>query len=39
MSEISIRPAERRDVPRLTEIYNYYVTHTAVTFRPRALHD
>jgi phosphinothricin acetyltransferase len=32
MSEILIRSAERRDVPRLTEIYNYYVIHTAVTF-------
>jgi phosphinothricin acetyltransferase len=32
MSEISIRPAERADVARLTEIYNYYVLNTAVTF-------
>lgn len=32
MSEISIRPGERADVPRLTEIYNHYVLHTAVTF-------
>jgi phosphinothricin acetyltransferase len=32
MSEIAIRPASRADVPRLTEIYNYYVIHTAVTF-------
>jgi phosphinothricin acetyltransferase len=32
MSEISIRPAERHDVPRLTQIYNYYVLNTAVTF-------
>src|SRR3984885_6644768 len=32
MAEISIRPAARADVPRLTEIYNYYVIHTAVTF-------
>ena len=32
MSEILIRPAERRDVTRLTEIYNYYVLNTAVTF-------
>jgi phosphinothricin acetyltransferase len=32
MDEIEIRPAERRDLPRLTEIYNYYVIHTPVTF-------
>jgi phosphinothricin acetyltransferase len=32
MSEISIRPAGRGDLPRLTEIYNYYVIHTPVTF-------
>src|ERR1700722_9189990 len=32
MPEVLIRPAERRDVLRLTEIYNYYVIHTAVTF-------
>jgi phosphinothricin acetyltransferase len=32
MSEISIRPAARMDLPRLTEIYNYYVIHTPVTF-------
>jgi len=32
MSEINIRPAERRDLPRLTEIYNYYVLNTPVTF-------
>ncbi|MGA8299164.1 MAG: N-acetyltransferase family protein [Terriglobales bacterium] len=29
---VKIRPAERRDLPRLTEIYNYYVIHTPVTF-------
>ena len=27
-----IRAATRADVPRLTEIYNYYVIHTPVTF-------
>jgi len=27
-----IRPAEPRDLPRLTEIYNYYVVNTPVTF-------
>jgi|SRR5580698_5118547 phosphinothricin acetyltransferase len=32
MAEIEIRPAERRDLPRLTEIYNYYVIDTPVTF-------
>lgn len=32
MSEIVIRPAARTDLPRLTEIYNYYVVNTPVTF-------
>jgi len=32
MSEIEIRAAERRDLVRLTEIYNYYVVNTPVTF-------
>jgi phosphinothricin acetyltransferase len=32
MASITIRPAAREDVPRLTEIYNHYVRHTAVTF-------
>jgi phosphinothricin acetyltransferase len=32
MAEICIRPAVRSDLPRLTEIYNYYVLHTAITF-------
>jgi phosphinothricin acetyltransferase len=32
MSGISIRPAARGDLPRLTEIYNYYVINTPVTF-------
>jgi phosphinothricin acetyltransferase len=32
MSEIHIRPAERSDLPRLTEIYNYFVVNTPVTF-------
>jgi phosphinothricin acetyltransferase len=32
MSDVSIRPAARSDLPRLTEIYNYYVIHTPVTF-------
>jgi phosphinothricin acetyltransferase len=29
---ISVRPAGRADLPRLTEIYNHYVIHTPVTF-------
>jgi len=32
MSDIRIRVASRSDLPRLTEIYNHYVVHTAVTF-------
>lgn len=32
MSEVQIRHAERRDLARLTEIYNYYVVNTPVTF-------
>jgi phosphinothricin acetyltransferase len=32
MPGISIRPAVRGDLPRLTEIYNYYVINTPVTF-------
>jgi phosphinothricin acetyltransferase len=32
MNDIEIRMAERRDLPRLTEIYNYYVVNTPVTF-------
>jgi len=32
MGEIRIRTAEREDLPRITEIYNYYVLHTPVTF-------
>lgn len=29
---VQIRPANRADLPRLTEIYNYYVINTPVTF-------
>jgi len=29
---VTIRPASRADLPRLTEIYNHYVVHTPVTF-------
>lgn len=29
---IQVRPANRADLPRLTEIYNYYVINTPVTF-------
>ena len=32
MSESRIRSAERRDLARLAEIYNYYVLNTSVTF-------
>jgi phosphinothricin acetyltransferase len=32
MPDISIRTAVRRDLPRVTEIYNYYVINTPVTF-------
>lgn len=32
MSDIEIRPAEPRDLARLTEIYNHYVVNTPVTF-------
>jgi len=32
VAEIRIRPAVRDDLPRLTEIYNYYVLNTPVTF-------
>ena len=29
---LTIRPATGADLPRITEIYNHYVTHTAITF-------
>ena len=32
MNEIRIRTAERGDLARMTEIYNYYVLNTPVTF-------
>jgi phosphinothricin acetyltransferase len=32
MGEMHIRPAERGDLPRITEIYNHYVLNTPVTF-------
>ncbi|MHB1020926.1 MAG: GNAT family N-acetyltransferase [Acidobacteriaceae bacterium] len=32
MPEATIRTAALTDIPRLTEIYNYYVLHTPVTF-------
>ncbi len=32
MSETRIRTAEREDLARITEIYNYYVLNTPVTF-------
>jgi phosphinothricin acetyltransferase len=32
MPHISIRPAVRADLPRLTEIYNHFIINTPVTF-------
>jgi phosphinothricin acetyltransferase len=32
MADVKIRPAARDDLPRLTEIYNYYVVNTPITF-------
>jgi phosphinothricin acetyltransferase len=32
MSEIMVRPAERSDLARITEIFNFYVLNTPVTF-------
>lgn len=32
MADVYIRPATRDDLPRLVEIYNYYVIHTPITF-------
>jgi phosphinothricin acetyltransferase len=32
MIDTIIRPANGADLPRLTEIYNYYVIHTPITF-------
>lgn len=32
MADVRIRPATRDDLPRLTEIYNYYVINTPITF-------
>jgi len=32
LPQIQIRLAIRRDLPRVTEIYNYYVVHTPITF-------
>ena len=29
---VGIRPANRADLPRLTEIYNHYVVHSPITF-------
>lgn len=31
-SEIRVRAAAESDLPQLTELYNYYVEHTAITF-------
>src|SRR5947208_11987407 len=32
MAQIHVRPAEPADLPRLTEVYNYFVVNTPVTF-------
>ena len=32
MDDVKIRPAMRADLARLTEIYNYYVINTPITF-------
>jgi len=32
MAYLLVRPAERADLARLVEIYNYYVIHTPITF-------
>lgn len=32
MSEILVRSATKADLPRITEIYNYYVVNTPITF-------
>jgi phosphinothricin acetyltransferase len=32
MADLVIRSAIRDDLPRLTELYNYYVVHTPITF-------
>jgi phosphinothricin acetyltransferase len=32
MAGVTIRPAVRDDLPRLTEIYNYYIVNTPITF-------
>ena len=32
MAQVKIRPAVRDDLPRITEIYNYYVVNTPITF-------
>src|SRR5271166_6767590 len=41
MADVKIRPAVRDDLPRLTEIYNYYIVNTAITFdlEPFAVED
>ena len=32
MEDVKIRPAAHADLPRLTEIYNYYIINTPITF-------
>jgi phosphinothricin acetyltransferase len=32
LAALGVRPAQEGDLPRLTEIYNYYIRETAITF-------
>jgi phosphinothricin acetyltransferase len=32
MNDVTTRPAERSDLPRLAEIYNHYIVNTPITF-------
>ena len=32
VAAITVRPAEPRDLPRLTAMYDHYIVHTAITF-------
>lgn len=32
MSNLTVRPAQAADIPRLTEIYNHYVVNSPITF-------
>jgi len=41
LADVKIRPAERGDLPRLTEIYNHYIVNTPITFdlKPFSVHQ